>query len=189
MTQTPDGVLSSRQTSIRLSAANNLDLVLGEPLSSATAKKGQTVRMKLDGDWFAEGHFIAPSGTAVAATVRRVEHAMPGKRNGRVIITSGSIQLPSGKSVPLNIQMPDGCECDDPGPCILVGSIFAVVEAPLLAIELPVLLVELPKVIKKERAEGQAMDVQSEESSLPLGGRIRAWNRRPFHIISVLASH
>ncbi len=189
MTQTPGAVPSSPQTSIRLSAANNFELMLDEPLSSATAKKGQTIRMKLDGDWFAEGHFIAPSGTPVVATVRRVEHAIPGKRNGRVVVTSGSIQLASGKKIRLNIQMPDGEECDDPGPCVLVGSIYAAVSAPILAIELPILLVELPKTIKKERAGREAIDIPGEESNLPVGSKVRASNKWPFHIASAPASH
>jgi hypothetical protein len=128
-------VPSSHQESIRIRYDEPLELVLDEPLSSATAKKGQTVRMKLMAPWAAEGHFIAPEGTPAEGIVRRVERAIPGKRNGRVVITAGSIQLPSGKSVRLNIQMPDGYECDDIGPCLLVFGLAALVELPFLVIE------------------------------------------------------
>ena len=136
--------------------------------------------MKLKEPWVAEGHFIAPVGTIAVGTVRRVERAIPGKRNGRVIITAGSIQLPSGKTIPLNIQMPDGDECDDVGPCLLVYGIWAAVEAPFLVIELPVALVELPRTIKKERREQGAYRIQGEESSLPAGSKVIASNKRPF---------
>jgi hypothetical protein len=171
---------SSPHKSVRINYVNTFELVLDEPLSSATAKKGQTVLMKLKEPWVAEGHFIAPVGTIAVGTVRRVERAIPGKRNGRVVITAGSIQLPSGKTIPLNIQMPDGDECDDIGPCLLVGAIGAIVEAPLLAIELPVVLVELPTAIKKEREEKAAYHIQGEESSLPAGSKVIASNKRPF---------
>jgi hypothetical protein len=176
--QTSASVPSSPHKSVRISSADSFDLVLDEPLSSATAKKGQAVHMKLKEPWVAEGHFIAPAGTQVMGTVRRVERAIPGKRNGRVVITAGSIQLPSGKSVPLNIQMQDGEDCDDIGPCLLVYGIGAIVEAPLLAIELPVLLVELPTIVKKEREEKRARQIDGEESSLPAGSKVTASNKR-----------
>lgn len=185
--QTPVSVPSSHQDSVRIRYVEPLELVLDEPLSSATAKQGQTVRMELKEPWVAEGHFIAPAGTPAVGTVRRVERAIPGKRNGRVVITAGSIQLPSGKSVRLNIQMPDASDCDDPGPCILVASIFAVVEAPLLAIELPVAIVQLPKAMKKEREERQAIDIPSEESNLPAGSKVNASNKWPFRLHSSAA--
>jgi hypothetical protein len=178
--QTSASVPSSPHKSLRINYVNTFEMVLDEPLSSATAKKGQTVRMKLKEPWVAEGHFIAPVGTPAMGTVRRVDRAIPGKRNGRVIITAGSIQLPSGKTIPLNIQMPDGDECDDVGPCLLVYGIWAAVEAPFLVIELPVALVELPRTIKKERREQGAYRIQGEESSLPAGSKVIASNKRPF---------
>jgi hypothetical protein len=186
--QAPVSVPSPDRDTIRIRYEEPLELVLDEPLSSATARKGQTVRMKLSEDWVAEGQFLAPAGTPAVGTVRRVEGAIPGKRNGRVVITAGSIQLPSGKSVHLNIQMPDGSDCDDPGPCILLASIFAVVEAPLLAIELPVAMVELPKAMKKEREQRQAIDIPGEESNLPAGSKVKGSNKRPFRFHSPAAT-
>jgi hypothetical protein len=178
--QTLASVPSSPHKSVRIGSENSFEMVLDEPLSSATAKKGQTVRMTLKEPWVAEGHFIAPAGSTAVGTVHRVEHAIPGKRNGRVVITSGSIHLPSGKSIPLNIQMSDGEECDDIGPCLLVGALFAIVESPLLAIELPVLLVELPTIIKKEREEKRAYQIDGEESNLPAESKVSASNKWPF---------
>ena len=178
--QTSATMPSSPHKSVKISSANSFEVVLDEPLSSATAKRGQTVRMTLKEPWVAEGHFIAPAGTTAVGTVRRVERAIPGKRNGRVVITAGSVKLPSGKSIPLDIQMPDGEDCDDIGPCLLVYGLGAVVEAPLLAIELPVLLVELPKMIKKEREEKGADHIQVEESNLPAGSKVTASNKWPF---------
>jgi hypothetical protein len=155
------------------------ELILDEPLSSATAKKGQTVRMKLIAPWVAEGHFIAPAGTPAVGTVRRVERAIAGKRNGRVVITAGSIQLPSGKSVRLSIQMPDGHECDDIGPCLLVYGLWALVEVPFLVIELPLIPVGIIKEAKESK-ESSKIHIDGAESDLPVGSKISASNKRPF---------
>jgi hypothetical protein len=186
--QTPDSVPSSGQDSIRIKYEEPLELVLDEPLSSATAKKGQTVRMKLRGPWVAEGHFIAPAGTPAVGKVRRVERAIPGKRDGRVVITAGSIQLPSGKSVHLNIQMPDGRECDDIGPCLLVYGIFAIVEAPLLVIELPLIPVGIVKEAKESKDMGK-IQIAGRESHLPAGSKITASNKRPFDLPSIAGAN
>jgi hypothetical protein len=186
--QTPVSVPPSHQESIRISYVEPLELVLDEPLSSATAKKGQTVRMQLKEPWVAEGYFIAPAGTPAVGAVRRVERAIPGKRNGRVVITAGSIQLPSGKSVRLNIQMPDGQECDDIGPCLLFYGFATLVELPFLAIELPLIPVGIVKEAKARKGSG-TYHIPGEESNLSAGSSVKASNKRPFQMPPVAEAH
>jgi len=186
--QTPASLPSSDQGSIRIRYVEPLELVLDEPLSSATAKKGQTVRMELKEPWVAEGHFIAPAGTPTVGTVRRVERAIPGKRNGRVVITAGSIELPFGKSVGLNIQMPDGQECDDIGRCLLFYGLATVVESPFLVIELPLIPVGIIKEAKESKGPGE-IHIVGEDSHLPVGSKITASNRRPFNLPSTAGAN
>lgn len=165
---------SSNGQPLKIERDSKLVLALAEPLSSATAKKGQAVRLKLNGNWFVNGRIVLPDGTPVEGIVRRVQRPTPGKLGGRVIMTEGSIRLASGRRIQLNIQMPDAEECDDPGPCAVLFGIMTVVEAPLLAIELPVLLVELPKQIKKEHQQERSNDVPPLESNLAEGSMIAA---------------
>lgn len=186
--QTPVSAPSSSQESVRIRYIEPLELALDEPLSSATAKKGQTVRMKLIVPWVAEAHFIAPAGTPAVGTVRRIERAVAGKRNGRVVITAGSIQMPSGKSVRLNIQMPDGQECDVVGPCLLFYGLASLVEIPFLVIELPLIPVGIIKDAKESKNSG-GIHIAGEDSNLPVGSKIAAYNKRPFDLPSIAVAY
>jgi hypothetical protein len=159
---------------IQIERGSRLTLGLAEPVSSATAKKGQIVRLKLREPWVVEGHTILPAGTPAVGTVGSVQRAVPGKKNGHVVITAGSVQLPSGRSLPLDLEMPDRQDCDGAmAGCVATYTVFFIVESPLLLIELPIILAHPHELRKAFRTEPTA----GVDSNLPAGCEIFAFTK------------
>jgi len=163
---------------LRIERDSKLILVLAEPISSATAKRGQRVRMELGEPWVVDGRVLLPKGTSAVGIVRRVQRSIPGKRDGRVVITTGSIKLPSGKTVPLAITLPDGEDCDDVGPCVFVYGLWALLASPILLVEAPILLVKAPAAIKEQRRAERTNPYHAIESELLVGDRVDAATKR-----------
>jgi len=180
--QIPNFPPASSQPTVKIERGSEVSLVLAEPVSSATAKKGQMVRMELAEPWVVEGHLILPKGTPAEGIVGSVEHAVQGKKTGRVVITAGSIQLPTGRSLHLRLALPDQEDCDGAkGACAAVAGIFVLVTSPIVAIEGVVLLVESPVLIHKAIHEhkGQRKSrIAATDSLLPVGTQVRAWTTR-----------
>lgn len=119
-----------------------------------------------------EGHVILPKGTPATGIVGKVQRAVPGKKDGHVVVTAGSIQLPSGQSVPMELWMTDREDCDgEAGACATLAVLAVIILAPLLAIQLPVMLAHPKKTFRGDRDEGV-------ESILPAGSEVRAFIRR-----------
>jgi hypothetical protein len=66
-------------------------LVLLETVSSATATKGQSVRMLVKEDVSADGVIVIPKGTSATGIVAWVRKAVPGKKDGSFSITESRI--------------------------------------------------------------------------------------------------
>jgi len=105
--------------------------VLTEEVSSATAKKGQTVRLELDKDWEVEGQVILPKGTPALGVVNHLVRAIPGKKDGYVDVKPVSIQLSSVRKLRLSEYPPGEDACDDMGPCWALYTIAFTVFLPI----------------------------------------------------------
>ena len=183
----PAGGATGRER-LKVEGGTRFSLELAEPISSATAKKGQTVRLKMTAAWIANGNEVLPKGSEVLGRVASVRHAVPGKQNGRVVITSGSMRLRSGRTVALNLSMPDRDECDGARVgCALSLTVFAVVASPILAIEVPIWLIESPRLIRGailDHRQSRISHAPGTESALEPGALISATTKRTVQLKS-----
>jgi hypothetical protein len=161
---------------LKIERDSKLSLILTEPVSSATAKKGQILRLELQEPWVVEGQVILPQGTPVTGIVGSVQRAVPGKKNGHVVVTAGSIQLPSGQKAPLELWMPDRKDCDgEMGACIFVYGLWATLELPLIVVGLAAAHFERHSWHPNS---GNTKPLVGVESELPAGSKVRAFTRR-----------
>jgi hypothetical protein len=120
-------------------------LLLLEPVSSATAVKGQSVRMVVGADVkTGDGVVVIPKGTTAVGTVDWVRKAVPGKKDGDISIKPIKLDLPNSAQIVLRIDR--GHECDALGTALL----------PLLPFALAVELVTMP-FHKKQHEVGKDM--------------------------------
>jgi hypothetical protein len=164
--QTPAAELASDSKPIKIKRGSELNLVLAEEVSSATAKKGQTVRLELYEDWVVEGQVILPKGTSALGVVNQLMHAIPGKRDGVVDIKPVSIQLPSVGKLRLSDYPPGEDACGDMGPCWAFATIAFTVFLPLT---LPALIVEGAR--PKDHRDGK-------DRILPVGYKVFTYTGR-----------
>jgi hypothetical protein len=181
-TASPESTPKPKQLKINRGA--QLKFVLSEPVSSATAKKGQTVRMELREPWIVGDRVILPKGAPATGIVSKVKRPVPGNRIGRVVITKGTIQISSGQTIPLEVYMPDREECDDAqGACIAVYTLYAIITLPLILISLPIALVYGIAHLKKgivHLKKKPAYPLAPVDSDLPIGSKIEVETRRSF---------
>ena len=108
-----------------------VNLVLTEQVSSATATKGQTVRMAVSKDVLENGVVLIPRGTPATGVVKQVARAIPGKSDGSLRIVPQEITMPNGLLYRLRDSPPGEDACGDMGPCwALIGG--AILLSPLI---------------------------------------------------------
>jgi ribosomal protein L35AE/L33A len=78
-----------------------IDLTNLEALSSATAYKGQKVPMAVASDVIVKGHVVIPRGTPATGVVTSVRKAIPGKRDGYLMVDQVTLDFPGSSSVAL----------------------------------------------------------------------------------------
>jgi hypothetical protein len=108
-------------------------LALIDPLSSATAQKGQTVRLALAEDVIVNGVVAIRRGATALGVIKSVSKAIPGKHNGYLQIEPVSFTPQDMSSIALNGYTPPGGDDDCSfGSCLLLlipYSIAGIVEA------------------------------------------------------------
>jgi hypothetical protein len=115
-------------------------MIVMEPVSSATATKGQRVRLAVAKDVVIDGHTVIPRGTPGTGVVARLQKGVPGNKDGYIVVRPVALTLADGTGVKLK-EYPTGEDaCGDMGPC-WAFYIFVVVIAPLVIAVLPVVAV------------------------------------------------
>jgi tRNA A-37 threonylcarbamoyl transferase component Bud32 len=98
----PDPVGRSRgkpsRVQVTVPAGTRLELVLREPISSASAREGDAVEATLVGPLVVEGVEAAPAGTTVAGQVAEVASAAKAGGRGRMTIRFEAVVLPGGRA-------------------------------------------------------------------------------------------
>jgi len=109
-----------------------INFVLLEPISSATATKGQLVRMAVAKDVIIHGVVAIPKGTLATEVVSHLRRAKPGRRDGYFEVKPIAISIDSETKAKLK-EYPTGEDtCGDFGPCWAMWGAFA----PLILIGL-----------------------------------------------------
>ena len=91
-----------------------MKLLLLEAVSSATATRGQSVRMAVKEDVIIDGVVVIPKGTLATGAVAVVRKAVPGKKNGSISIEPESVNPPNLKPIALrhyNYTLEDDAMC------------------------------------------------------------------------------
>jgi hypothetical protein len=141
------------QSSTNLPRDTEVELILMETVSSATATKGQAVRLAVAKDIFVQGRILIPRGTLASGVVSRVRKGVPGERDGNVEVRPVALTLADGTKLKLK-EYPTGEDaCGDMGPCWAFG-LFAVVISPLVVAVLPV--VAVVALFQRDRDKGRA---------------------------------
>jgi hypothetical protein len=131
-------------------------LILMETISSATASKGQSVRMAVGQDVSINGVVVIRKGTPAIGVIDFVRRAVPGKKNGEVSIKPMSISLPNSR--PITLRPYNGSEQDALGEALF----------PILPFCYVVMLVAIPFHRKHETGEEFVLGTCSEQwSELP----------------------
>jgi len=115
-------------------------------VSSATAKKGQTVHFAVAEDVLAAGIVVIPRGTPAEGVVANVRKGIPGKQDGSLRLEPRELLLSDGSRLKLSRNAPGQDDCGDMGPCWALAT-FAVVLSPVL---IAVVVVASPWLIHSE---------------------------------------
>ena len=103
-----------------------------QPLSSANAHNGQFVRIVVQEDVWFSGVLVIPKGADGTGVVFGAHPAIPGKRDGTLLIKPVDLILPDGRHVKMSDNPAGYDDCDGVfGPCWLEYSLFAPVVFPL----------------------------------------------------------
>lgn len=94
-----------------------IKLILLETISSATASKGQSVRMAVAEDVSVNGIVVIPKGTPAIGVTDFVRKAVPGKKDGDVSIKPISVNPPNSR--PITLRRYNGSEGDALGEALL----------------------------------------------------------------------
>jgi hypothetical protein len=114
-----------------LARGTEVHLVLLDSISSATAKKGQTVHFAV-AQGIQEGEVVLiPRGTPAEGIVTQVRKGIPGKHDGTLQLEPRQILLNDGSRLKLSHGRPGEDDCGDMGPCWALAT-FAVVLSPVL---------------------------------------------------------
>jgi hypothetical protein len=131
-------------------------LILTETVSSATASKGQSVRMAVGQDVSVNGVVVIPKGTPAIGVVDFVRKVVPGKKDGDVLIKPISVNLPNSR--PITLRPYNGSEQDALGEALF----------PILPFCYVAMLVAIPFHRKHETGKEFVLEACSEQwSELP----------------------
>ena len=87
---------TTRSSKREIPKGTRIPLVLLDPLSSATAQKGQTIRFAVARDVVVDGTTVIRRGAAATGIVTKARKAVAGKRDGYVWFDLVSLTLPGG---------------------------------------------------------------------------------------------
>lgn len=95
---------------VMVPANTSFPATLMSPISSETAKIGDSVSMYLGSDFYYGKDLIAPAGSKINGTVLLAKKGGLGQRNGQIQIKFTNIYTPTGQMIPLSahIQTEDG---------------------------------------------------------------------------------
>ena len=141
---------------IRNCGENCIEFFLLEAVSSATAKKGQTIRLAVAEDFSVNGVVVIPKGTPVDGKVTSVRKGVFGRRDGWITVEAKSVVLDNGRRLRLRQYPPGEDSCGDFGPCWA----FFLIMSPLIAIFLPFALLS--------RIDGQRHSVRAHPVGTPM---------------------
>jgi hypothetical protein len=103
-----------------------------QPISSASAHNGQRVQMTVHDDVWVNGVRVIPKGAEGTGVVFDARAAVPGKRDGMLLIRPVDLILPDGRHIKMSDNPPGYDDCDGIfGPCWLEYSLFAPIVFPL----------------------------------------------------------
>ena len=115
----PGTSVSTKAETVTLRKGTVVALVLIDPVSSATAQKGQAVRLALAEDVIVNGVVVIRRGAPAVGVIKSVSKAVPGKHNGYLQIEPVSLTPQYMSSIVLNGYTPTGGDgvCDGFGSC------------------------------------------------------------------------
>jgi hypothetical protein len=128
--------------SISIPKGTAVNVVTLETVSSATAKRGQRVRMAVNQEVSVDGIIVIPAGTPVVGEVTHVRRAIPNKKDGYVVIRPVYLNLASGARLNLREYPPGEDSCGDMGPCWEFFLIVVPLLAPVAAVGLTAGLID-----------------------------------------------
>jgi len=94
-----------------------IEMISLEAVSSATATKGQLVRLAVAKDVLVKNLVVIPKGTPATGVVSRLTKGVPGKRNGYLQVVPRILFLNNGKTITLRESRSGEFGCDPIGPC------------------------------------------------------------------------
>ena len=111
--------------------------IILETVSSATARKGQVVRLAVAKDIMIDGRIVIPKGTSATGVIARLQKGILGTRDGYLDVRPVAVTLAEGTRVKLK-EYPTGQDsCGDLGPC-WAFPLFVVAISPFVIAALPV---------------------------------------------------
>jgi hypothetical protein len=109
---------------IRIPKDTEIELVALEPVSSATATKGQLVRLAVAKDLMVNGLAVIPRGALATGSVTGLHKAAPGKKDGSIRVSRITLTLGDGRRVKLKDCPSAGEDCGDIAPRWELWTIF-----------------------------------------------------------------
>jgi hypothetical protein len=104
-----------------------------QPISSANAHNGQRVEIVVQDDVLVNGILAIPKGAEGTGAVFDAAAAIPGKRDGMLLIRPVDLTLPDGRHIKMSNNPPGYDDCDGIfGPCWMEYSLFAPVILPII---------------------------------------------------------
>jgi hypothetical protein len=102
-----------------------INFVLLESVSSATATKGQLIRMAVEEDVVIHGVVAIPKGTLATGVVSNVRKAKLGIKDGRLEVRPIAMTIANGVEAKLKENRTGEDACGDFGPCWAMYIFFA----------------------------------------------------------------
>lgn len=150
----------SKAATVALARKTIVRLVQLESVSSATAQKGQTVKLALADDVIVKGTVVIRKGTPASGVVTDVRKAIPGKRSGNLSIEVVSLTLPDNSQLPLREHVDDGGDG--------VSNVEAVFLLVMTPIYLPLAIVEWATESRSHDHTPKATDDQVSPACSPV---------------------
>jgi hypothetical protein len=98
---------------VTIPKSTDISLVTLESVSSATATKGQLVRLRVEHSVMADGLVVIPKGTLATGEVTDLRSVAAGKQSGFIRIRPVSLTLGNGMQAKLREFPPDDAQCGD----------------------------------------------------------------------------
>jgi hypothetical protein len=102
-----------------------IEFITLEAVSSATATKGQLIRLAVGKDMIINGLVVIRKGTLAMGKVTHLTKGVPGKKDGYLQIEPSTLILGNGRRVKLWELMYGEDDCANAGPCWVLWTLFA----------------------------------------------------------------